>query len=163
MLLIALLVFGFEEPDTLVFTVRDYMRVSIRGVNADPPKSIGGSYRIVMITDHVNPSKVNKKVFICLDDVGYLTPVGCTIEVKGTSQIVNTMAGPTKAIVVTSKDQIKILGVGPIEIPEMTKADKDFIKALENRDKQLRREIPKRVPVPGLNNKTGVVLPGGKP
>lgn len=157
MLLIALLVFGFAEEKTVTFTVRNSFRVTLMAENADAPKSIAGSYRILALTDHVDYGKVKNLVIVCLDDVGYISPVGCTVEVRGEPMRLFTDLGEIFPIVVRKKDQLKVLGLGPVEIPELSQSDKKFTGVWEAREKQLRMENMKRPPTKG---KTGIVFPG---
>lgn len=153
------LALGFQDSETVQFTVRNYFRVTVKAVNGDEPKPINGSFRLMLLTDHVELDKSKKMAMICLDDVGYITPVGCVVEVAADVREVNTVTGRFKCPVVIRKDQIRVMGIGPIEIPEMTVQDRQYLESLKRREENLRGG-PKRPPV---RNNTGVVLPGGKP
>lgn len=165
MLLIALLVFGFDEPDTVTMDVRDYFHVTLKNAT-----TLAGSRRVIALSDHEDFNKKKKLVFVSLDDVGYLAPIGCTIEVKGFSRKLQTPYGVLEGIAVLKKEDIKVKGLASVVIPELTRRDLTDQKAMESREKALRlpqaqipqngkRDMERFVP---QKKKTGVVLPGGK-
>lgn len=156
------LALGFQEPEVIRMEVRDYYHVFMQGNS-----TVGGSRRVIALIDSEDYNKKKNTVYVCLDDVGYLAPIGCLIEVKGTRRKLNTTYGEKEGLVVTRREDFKVLGLAPLQIPELTKRDLSEKKAMEAREKALRLPqagFQKPAPrLPASKKNSGVQLPGAKP
>lgn len=156
------LALGFQEPEVVRMEVRDYYHVFLAGTS-----TVGGSRRVIALMDSDDYNRKKNTVYVCLDDIGYVAPIGCVIEVRGTKRKLNTTYGEREGLVVTRREDLKVLGLAPVQIPELTLRDLSEKKAMESREKALR--LPQNAMqkpaarIPATKKKTGIELPGGKP
>lgn len=158
MLMVLLMVFGFQEQEEFVMDVRSYSVYELY-------KPVAGVFRIAMLVDNtlkIPESRQKNVVIISIDDIGLIAPVGCTIKVKGnkrTLDLGNTLEfnpGVT-GVWVTSKDQIKIVGIAKELVPPLTPEQKRKFFSAKDSDIYSGGGV-----VPEPKQKTGVGFPGGK-
>ena len=155
MWMLVMLLCGFQEVEEFVLEVRGYYVLT-------NPRPVGGSWRVLLLTDTPRAPNPENAVLISIDDLGLIAPVGCTIKVTGNKRTVDMGNGSTvSGVWVNRREQIKVMGLAKELIPPLTAEERSRFNAVRETD-FLRGEVKEPPAPPRKKTGTGIGFPGGK-